>query len=120
MWRLQTLKCLICILALLMPVTAFSATLEWDRNTETDMKDYQVWACFTKSCVVTKSAATLQPGTVVQPLVGTIPTYILDITGTEGNVAVSARDQSLQESALSVMAPFDAKAPGVPAAPRFR
>jgi hypothetical protein len=97
-----------------------AATLEWDRNTETDMKDYQVWACFTANCVVIKSAATLQPGAVVQPAVGVIPSYILNITGLEGSVAISARDLSLNESALSVPVPFDAKAPGVPVAPRFR
>jgi len=105
---------------LLLPLPAFAATVDWDRNTETDMQDYQVWACFTKDCVVIKSAATLQPGTVLQPAVGVIPSYTLNIVGLEGNVAVSARDTSLQESVLSVSAPFDAKAPGAPVNPRFR
>ena len=111
---------LIIILVFASAGLANAATVEWDRNTETDMKDYQVWACFTKDCVVIKTATTLQPGTVAQPPVGTTPSYVLDITGTEGNVAISARDLSLNESVLSVPAPFDAKAPGAPANPRFR
>jgi ABC-type iron transport system FetAB permease component len=108
------------LLFVLLPMPALAATLEWDRNTESDMKDYQVWACFTANCVVIKSAATLQPGTVLQPAVGVTPSYVLNIVGLEGNVAVSARDLSLNESALSVPAPFDAKGPGAPVAPRFR
>lgn len=92
-----------------------AATLEWDRNTEPDMKDYAVWACFTPSCVVIKSATTLQPGLVSQTVSGVKPTYQLAIEGKEGAVAVSARDQSLNESGLSVPLPFDARAPQTPA-----
>jgi hypothetical protein len=116
---MKTIFAVFCLSLFFVQVSA-AATLEWDRNAETDMKDYQVWACFTKDCVVIKSASTLQPGTVVQPPVGTVPSYVIDLTGLEGNVAVSARDLSLNESGLSVPAPFDAKAPGVPVAPRFR
>lgn len=96
-----------------------AATLTWDRNTETDMQDYQVWACFTPSCVVVKSPTTLQPGTVVQPPTGN-PTYIIDTAGREGSVAVSARDRSLNESGLSVAVPFDQRPPANPANPRFQ
>lgn len=100
--------------------TAHAATLEWDRNAESDMKDYQVWACFTPSCVVIKAPGMLQPGTVLQPPVGTKPTATLDIVNKEGSVAVSARDLSLNESGLSVAVPFDQKAPGTPLNPQFR
>lgn len=99
---------------------AEAATLEWDRNSESDMKDYQVWACFTPSCVVIKSASTLQPGTVAQPGVGVKPTYVIDLTNKEGGIAVSARDQSLNESGLSVPTPFDKVAPGIPANPMLK
>ena len=116
---MKTLVAAIGLSTLLVQGSA-AATLEWDRNAETDMKDYQVWACFTKDCVVIKSPSMLQPGTVLQTTAGVVPTYQIDLTGTEGAVAVSARDLSLNESGLSVSVPFDAKAPGVPAAPRFR
>jgi hypothetical protein len=108
------------LLALFLTVPAMSATLEWNRNSETDMKDYAVWACFTAGCVVTKSATTLQPGLVLQPAVGATPTYNLDIAGKDGAVAVSARDTSLNESALSVPLPFNATPPLAPAGLRFR
>lgn len=99
---------------------AEAATLDWDRNAEADMQDYQVWACFTPSCVVIKSPAMLQPGTVVQPAAGVRPSYIIDIAGREGAVAISARDRSLNESGLSVPVPFDRVAPLNPANPTLR
>jgi hypothetical protein len=99
---------------------ATAATLEWDRNSESDMKDYQIWACFTPSCVVIKSSGTLQPGTIAQTTVGVKPTATLDISGKEGSVAVTARDLSLNESGLSIAVPFDAKAPAAPTGPAFR
>jgi hypothetical protein len=97
-----------------------AATLEWDRNTEPDMKDYQVWACFTANCIVIKSAANLQPGPVNQPAAGVNPSFVMDLTNKEGAVAVSARDQALNESGLSVPVPFDKRAPAVPANPTLR
>lgn len=97
-----------------------AATLVWDRNNETDMKDYQVYACFTPSCVVVKSPGMLQPGAVLQPAVGLKPQYVIDIAGKEGAVAISARDQSTNESGLSVAVPFDQKAPSVPTNPAFQ
>jgi len=104
----------VLFLAVVSVTSAFSATLEWDRNAETDMKDYQVWACFTLNCVVVKNSGNLQPGTVVQPAVGVKPTYTIDLIDKEGSVAVSARDLTLNESGLSVAVPFDKKAPSTP------
>jgi hypothetical protein len=119
--RLNVKIIMIVLLSLFLAAPAMSATLEWNRNTETDMKDYAVWACFTAGCVVTKSATTLQPGLVAQTAVGVNPTYTIDITGKEGSIAVSARDQSLNESALSsVQLPFNATPPLAPAGLRFR
>jgi len=97
----------------------FAETLNWDRNTEPDMKDYQVYACFTPSCVLIKSASTLQPGNVLQSAVGAVPAYTITLTGKEGFIGVVARDQSLNESALSVLLPFDEKAPLAPVNPRL-
>jgi hypothetical protein len=45
---------------------------------------------------------------------------VLDTTNKVGSVAVSARDQSLNESVLSVPVPFDALAPAAPVNPRFQ
>lgn len=119
--RLGLLSLLSLILVRLLSVApAEAATLEWDRNSEVDMQDYQVWACFTANCVVTKAPAMLQPGTVPQPVVGVKPTAVLDIAGKEGAVAVSARDTSLNESGLSVSRPFDQKPPATPPQPVFR
>jgi len=98
---------------------AEAATLTWDRNGESDLKDYQVWACFTPACVIVKSASTLQPVTVVQTASGVKPSVVLDLAGKEGAVAVSARDLSLNESGLSVAVPFDFKAPVAPTNPQL-
>ena len=109
------MKAWLMVLAILaLAVTAQAQTLTWDRNSEPDMKDYQVWACFTPSCVVIKSASTLQPGTVPQTAPGVKPVYVLDLTGKEGALAVSARDTSNNESALSVPVPFDKVTPQPP------
>lgn len=43
------------LVVLTIGANAEAATLIWDRNTEADMKDYQVWACFTPNCVVIKT-----------------------------------------------------------------
>lgn len=108
------------LLCLLCAGSAEAATLEWTRNSETDMQDYQIWACFMPSCVVVKSPTTLQPGTVVQPAAGVKPSYVIDIAGREGAVAVSARDRSGNESGLSVSVPFDQVAPSIPVSPILR
>lgn len=114
------------IVVMLLVLSAFassaeSANLTWDRNSEPDMKDYQVYACFTPSCVVIKSPSMLQPGAVVQPTSATTkPVYVLDIAGKEGAAAITARDQSLNESPLSVPVPFDQKAPATPLNPAFQ
>lgn len=110
---------LVFVMLMLSVTPVWAATLTWDRNTEVDMRDYQVWACFSPNCVVVKSPGTLQPGAVVQPATGD-PTYVIDVTGREGSIAVSARDQSLNESGLSVPAPFDQRAPTIPVNPRFQ
>ncbi len=106
------LACLILFGGLL--AQADAATLSWDRSAETDMKDYQVWACFTPNCVVIKSPGMLQGTPVVQTAPGVRPSISFAAEGKEGAVAISARDQSLNESGLSVPFPFDKVAPGAP------
>ena len=98
---------------------ADAATLSSDRNSELDMKDYQVWICTVPNCVVVKSPTTLQATTIPQPAVGVRPSLVLDLTGKEGAFALSARDLSLNESALSVQVPFDFKGPSAPLNPRL-
>lgn len=94
---------------------ASAATLSWDRNSESDMKDYQVYACFTPNCVLVKSPSTLLPGTIPQTTLGSKPSAIVDLTNKQGFIGVSARDQSTNESGLSVPLPFDQVAPSIPA-----
>ena len=67
---------------------ASAATLSSDRNSETDMKDSQVWIRQTPNCVVVKSASTLQPTTIAQPAVGVRPSMVVDLTGKEGAFAL--------------------------------
>jgi hypothetical protein len=102
-----------------MAIAANAATLTWDRNTEADMKDYAVYACFVKNCTVVQGVLSLQTGFVPQPIAGVIPTYTLNLVGKEGAVAVSARDLTGNESTLSVQVPFDDKAPSAPINPHF-
>src|SRR5690242_21595740 len=90
-----------CALSLFsLPPAAEAKDLLWDRNAETDMQDYQVWACETPNCVVIKTQANLK-ATVPQPAAGVVPKWTLPSTMTEGSLAVSARDKSLNESGLS-------------------
>lgn len=108
----------LCLSGMLTIPTAEAATLTWDRNAEPDMQDYQVWACETVNCVVIKSQANLK-ATVPQSATGTAPRWVLPATLLEGSIAVSARDQSLNESGLSVPVPFDQRPPAVPSNPRL-
>lgn len=94
---------------------AHALTLQWDRNVESDVKDYGVYACFVKGCAVVKSTATLQTF-VGQSVVGSFPIWPLP-PGIEGAVSVTARDTSLNESGLSVSVFFDAAAPSIPVNP---
>ena len=95
---------------------ALASTLTWDRNTETDMKDYQVYGCFVAGCTVQQVSPL---GTVTQPATG-IPTFVIDLTGKEGRVAISARDNFGNESGLSVQVPFDFAAPKIPTNPALK
>lgn len=103
------------LMSFLMMGNLQAATLEWDRNPESDMKDYLVYACFTPNCVLVKSPSTLQPSPVVQPALGVKPTFVIDLSNKQGFIGVSARDQSTNESGISVPLPFDQVSPTIPA-----
>ena len=105
--------------SMLLMGAAHAATLTWDRNSEPDLQDYRLWACFTPGCVVVQSTAMLQPGAILQSDVGVRVSVVLDWGEREGAVAVSARDTSGNESGLSVPLPFDYRAPAVPQLPRL-
>lgn len=97
---------------LLIPFSLYAQSLTWNPNTETDMKDYGVYSCAPIGCAVVKSAAMFK-GYVIHPsVIFPLP------PGTQGNIAVTARDISLNESGLSVSLPFDLMAPQVPVNPR--
>lgn len=97
-----------------------AATLEWDANLESDMKDYRVYACFTAGCTLAKTPAMLQPSVVPHPPVGTKPSLIIDLSNKQGSIGVTARDQNLNESGLSVSLPFDQAPPLIPVNPMLR
>jgi hypothetical protein len=96
---------------LIMASSAFALTATWSKDTELDMKDYGVYMCFTKGCVVTKTTAMLQSYVSHQATVN--PSYPVP-PNTEGTVAVTARDLSGNESGLSVQVPFDQSSPVPP------
>lgn len=99
--------------------SAFAASkLVWDRNTEGDMDHYNVYACLTKGCTVQQTSGA-KLGSVQQVPIGSVPEFPLP-AGQEGALAVSAVDQSLNESELSVQVPFDVKPPAAPVNPRLQ
>ena len=93
----------------------YAATLKWDRNTEPDMKEYNIYGCDTGiTCVI----GPVKIGTVPQSAVGIVPSFPIP-TGKDGRRAVTSVDTSGNESAMSVpLVPFDGTAPGVPTNPR--
>lgn len=108
------MKTLLFIALLSFPVSALAATLEWDRNGESDMASYSVYACFTKDCQP-MLASGMHQGITQQTAAGTKPTFVMDLSGKEGAVAVTAKDKSGNESGFSVPLPFDKVAPSTPA-----
>lgn len=91
-------------------VPAFALTATWTPNTEADMKEYVMYMCKVKGCVVAQSA---DQQVAVIPHSQT-PSWVLPAS-IEGTIAVSARDTSGNESGLSNQAPFDSAPPKAPA-----
>ena len=85
--------------------------LNWDRNTESDMLQYRVYACSVKGCTAAKGVT--PTATVSQTAVGVRLKWSLPVD-TEGALVVTAVDTSNNESGATVSVPFDTKAPAVP------
>ena len=108
------------VMSLLFAVPAQAETLTWERNAEADMKDYGIYACFTKGCTVVQTLSMLH-GTVAQTAVGVKPTLVMDLANKDGAIAVSARDMAGNESGLSVPVPFfDRVSPAIPVSPALQ
>lgn len=107
------MKTWLVVVMLLVSTPAFAINLEWNRNSEADMRDYNVYVCQVAGCTV-QPIASAKVGTVVQPAVGVIPKFTLAPTFTVGAVAVTAVDTSGNESALSNTVFFDVAPPGAP------
>jgi hypothetical protein len=91
------------------PVFALTAT--WKNNTEPDMKDYLVYMCKVKGCVVQQIPA--QHVATVPFNAAVVPTWVMP-SDIEGTLAVTARDTSGNESGLSNQVPFDLSKPSTP------
>jgi len=86
-------------------------TFEWDRNVETDMGVYKVFACSTSASCVPGTGPTDQIGIdISQPAVGVKPSMPIPVN-TEGRAGVIAIDLVGNRSGLSNLVPFDRKAP---------
>lgn len=97
---------------LLISSQAFALTAEWNRNSETDMKEYHMYMCETANCTVSKTPALIK-GTVPQPAVGVVPSWPIP-AGKSGSLAVTALDTSGNESPLSNVIFFDQTPPATP------
>lgn len=115
--RYVLLWCAVIIAGLCAGSSWAATELAWDRNTETDMKEYRIYACLTKGCTAVKGAT--PTATVPQVAVGTVPTWTLPVNS-EGAAIVTAVDLDSNESAGSNMVPFDTKAPASPSNARTR
>lgn len=97
------------------PSLTFALTLSWDANPESDMKEYQVYACWTPGCVIQKTKAfqvTVPSGIVPHPTTaGAIVKWPIP-AGKSGALAVTAIDQSGNESPLSAQLTIDQIPPG--------
>lgn len=105
---------LLCLSA--MP--AFALTAEWTRNTESDMREYNMYMCESVGCTVVKSSAMLK-AIIPQTAVGVNPTWPMP-TGKVGAISVTAVDTSGNESDLSNVVTFDTITPGAPTGLQLR
>jgi hypothetical protein len=85
------------------PVPSPVSTLTWTRNPEPDVRDYLVYFCWTVDCAPHESPR----GPVMQTAVGVNPRFVIELTGSVGAVAVTARNKAMQESPLSNVVRFD-------------
>lgn len=102
-------------------VDGFALTLEWDRNTESDMDHYEVFACSTSAtCVPGTAIVDKLTADVPQSAIGLSPSVVIP-QGRQGRVGVIAVDTVGNRSPLSNIVSFtDATPPGAPANVRTR
>lgn len=99
------------LICLLFASTAVAGTLTWNRNTESDMKDYQVYRCATLN-PCTKAAGVVL-GTVLQTPSGPTVSFPVAASVVDGFAMVTARDQANNESVESNTVNFNI-APSAP------
>jgi hypothetical protein len=92
---------------------ASAATLTWSRNSESDMKEYDVYICTPVPTCTVQITATTRLGVVPQTAVGVLPSFVLP-ANIEGKFAVTASDLTGNESLLSAPVVFDGKPPAAP------
>ena len=98
---------LLFVLLLATPVLAAPPTeFVWDLNTESDIAGYRLYQCSVDPC--TKPQGVLLADIPHPTNVSPIP------QGVEAFAALTAYDQTGNESAVSNTVPFDAKAPASP------
>lgn len=95
---------MLCAIMIGIEAPAFALTLEWTRNTETDLKQYHVYVCKVQGCTSTNIGLDWI-GSVPQPLVGIKPSILLPVN-INGAVSVVAEDQAGNQSGPSVSLPF--------------
>jgi hypothetical protein len=103
------------LVVLAVPSLACAALLDWNRSPEADVHHYNLYYCPTTNCVVQKTAAMKQAGTVPQTLAGVKPSVTFTM-GT-GQAAVTAVDATGNESGLSNQAGLPVTDGTAPAAP---
>ena len=96
--------------------SAYASELQWNRNTEDDMKQYHVYVCKVRGCTATNIGAdwmaTVPQVPVTQPTVRwTIP------AGIDGGATVTAEDLSANMSAAAVPVNFTTVPNTPPAGP---
>lgn len=107
----------VMVMGLMAGNAAAGTLLEWDRNVESDMKEYRVYLCLTNGCTAVKSGT--PTAIVVQPSAGVVPAWPLPANAV-GSAVVTAVDLDGNESGASNMVSFETTAPAAPSNARLR
>lgn len=117
------MKYFICALGLMVLVavagTAQAETASWVGNPESDVEAYEIYACAGVGCAVKPEPAMLK-GTIKHLGAGVTHSFVIDLNGKEGSLAILARDVAQNRSGLSVSVPFDKAPPSIPATPTLQ
>lgn len=116
MRRMTILLVAMCLLILLPVLASAHTTLSWDRNTETNMKEYHVYSCPGPEATPCTPVISATPEAIVaHPTTGTGRINYLPGSGKEAWYGVTAVDTASNESVLSQVLFFDSKPPAAPA-----